>query len=242
MNQIVRSYFNQSKYGIKCEWGNAGLEQLLPVSDVVIIIDVLSFTTAVDIAASRGAVIYPYPYKDETAQEFARSKDALLAGEAGVPYRLSPATLLEIPSGTRLVLPSPNGAALSCLTGAAPTLAACLRNAAAVAEAAQAIGRRIGVIPAGERWPDGSLRPAIEDLAGAGAVIQALRGSRSPEAETAQAVFERYRDDLYSLLHDCSSGKELAGKGREADIGLAAKLNCSETVPRLQNSAYQGGR
>lgn len=36
------------------------------------------------------------------------------------------------------------------------------------------LGRTVAVIPAGERWADGSLRPAIEDLLGAGAFIREL--------------------------------------------------------------------
>jgi hypothetical protein len=40
----------------------------------------------------------------------------------------------------------------------------CPRNAA-VAQAAQATGKRVLVLPAGEQWPDGFLRPC-QDLLG----------------------------------------------------------------------------
>jgi 2-phosphosulfolactate phosphatase len=54
-------------------------------------------------------------------------------------YSLSPQSLASIPKGTRLVLPSPNGATLTLATEKTPTLAGCLRNYRAVALAAQSV-------------------------------------------------------------------------------------------------------
>jgi len=86
-------------------------------------------------------------------------------------------------------LPSPNGAELSLLSGDVPLIAGSLRNAAAVAKIAMQIGKRISVVPAGERWEDKSLRPSFEDLVGAGAIISMLKGTRSPEATAAANAF-----------------------------------------------------
>jgi 2-phosphosulfolactate phosphatase len=86
-------------------------------------------------------------------------------------------------------VPSPNGAALSFHTRHRAVLAACLRNARVVADAAARLGSTVAVIAAGETWSSGEFRPALEDLIGAGAVIANLHGARLPEAELAERGF-----------------------------------------------------
>ena len=153
----VPKYARQSGYDIRCEWGPVGIDALAPAADVVVIVDVLSFTTSVDIAVGRGAVVFPYLFRDATAGRFAKERNALLAGQNASDFTLRPSSLEKIPAGTLLVLPSPNGSALSTRTGKVPTIAGCLRNASAVAAAAAGFGASVAVIPSGERWPDGSL-------------------------------------------------------------------------------------
>jgi len=204
-----------------------------------VIVDVLSFTTAIDIATARGGVVFPYPLKDEPAASYAASLNAHLASaDRGRGYSLSPASLRELPSGYRLVLPSPNGAALSFTVAHPVVLAACLRNATAVAHAAAQLGSTVAVIPAGEMWSTGEFRPSLEDWIGAGAVITACAGSNSPEASLAAAAFSYFREDILQALRRSGSGKELIERGFGMDVDLAAELNVSTNVPRLVNRAF----
>jgi 2-phosphosulfolactate phosphatase len=231
--------FDQAEFEVRCEWGEPGAQQLAPLSDVIVIVDVLSFSTCIDIANCRGAIVFPYRWKDASAQEFAASMDAELASERGRGrYSLSAASLMSLGRGTRLVLPSPHGSALSLMTGATPTLTGCLRNCRAVAAAAASYGRRIAVLPAGERWRDGSLRPAFEDLVGAGAIISHLPGTPSPEARAAAAVYAAAKSELNRLLKRCGSGKELIERGYAEDVETASAPDVSECVPTLVNGAY----
>ncbi|BAY30281.1 putative lipoprotein [Nostoc carneum NIES-2107] len=232
--------FNQAEFNLRCEWGVQGVVQLAPISDVIIIVDVLSFSTATEIATNKGAIIYPYQWRDDSAIDYAKSVKAELSQGrwAKEGYSLSPVSLTKIPAGTRLVIPSPNGSTLTLLTGNTPTIAGCLRNCAAVAKFAQKYGSKISVIAAGEKWEDGTLRPAFEDLIGAGAILSCLHGSLSPEAETAVTTFAAFQHDLLGYLKKCSSGKELIAKGYELDVELAAACNVSECVPLLIDKAY----
>lgn len=232
-------YFNQANFEVRCEWGKQGVLQLAPISDVVILVDVLSFSTCVDIATSRGAVIYPYLWKDESAKAFAQSVNAELADKRGSSrYSLSPTSLTLASEAIRLVLPSPNGSALSLAADATPTLTGCLRNCRAVALAAMSYGSQIAVVPAGEKWGDDSLRPSFEDLIGAGAIMSYFEGTLSPEAQSAVAVYRGIQQDLEHIIKQCSSGKELIERGFEQDVELAAELNVSDCVPTLVDGAY----
>ena len=107
-----------------------------------------------------------------------------------------------------------------------------------MAEAAQRLGSSFNVIPAGERWPDGSLRPALEDWLGAGAILQWLPGSRSPEVESAIALFERHRETLVESLEQCGSGRELAERGHTNDKFIAGQLDVSSCVARFDGIAF----
>jgi 2-phosphosulfolactate phosphatase len=233
-------YFDQSEYDLRCEWGMQGLLALAPASDAVVIVDVLSFSTAVDIAVSNGACVFPYRWKDASAARFAREKNALLASDRTKPggYSLSPASLRSIPAQTRLVLPSPNGSTLALSANGVPVFTACFRNAPSVAKRAAARGSRIAVIPAGERWKDNTLRPCLEDLMGAGAVLAELGGTLSPEAELAVSSFTRFRRTLGDALSRCGSGKELIQRGFAADVELAAEYAVSSTAPILSGDRF----
>ena len=222
-------------------WGLQGLAALLPACDVIVIVDVLSFSTAVDVATARGAWILPFPYDRPDAAGYAKNHGAVLAQPRtaqGEQLSLSPQTLKAVVDGTRIVLPSPNGSMLSRKTGDVPTLAGCLRNATAIAQASLSQGGSIGFIAAGERWPDGSLRPAIEDLLRAGSIIEHMAGQLSPDAEAARAGYRALQDRLKDVIRGSRSGRELIDGGYAGDVEIAVEADVSRATPLLQGDAY----
>lgn len=251
----------QPGYTVRLDWGTAGAGTVAAGADLAVVVDVLSFSTCVSVALDRGAEVFPFPWKDTGAEDFAAHHGAQLAGPRdGGGLSLSPASLRGADSLRRVVLPSPNGSALChMLAGEVPLVAAvCLRNAAATADWVAANlpeDAVIAVVAAGERWPDGTLRPAVEDQIGAGAFIAGLvaagkggyeadesrdgRHGYSPEAVAAAAVFEAAEPQLRELLHGCASGRELAGGGYGHDVDIAAELDDSDAVAILVNGSFR---
>lgn len=232
---------------VALEWGPVGAKVLAEKCDVLVVVDVLSFSTAVTVAVERGARVWPHT-GGENARVLARDIGAVLAGNRGSHdgATLSPASLLDLAEGARLVLPSPNGSSIAfaavesgvtALHGGVAVVVGCLRNATAVGRYLRDFAR-IGVVPAGERWGDGSLRPAYEDLVGAGAVIDRIvahdpAAELSPEAESAAIAFRAWRP-----LEQCTSGQELVERGFAEDVRLAAELDVSSVVPRLVEGRF----
>ena len=226
------------------EWGLKGAKALAADADVCVVVDLMSFSTCVDVATGRGAIVAPFHTKDQAAAAaHAQKLGAHLAGprsDAAARFTLSPPTLEKLGPGKVLVLPSPNGSTITAALNDKPTLAGCLRNAHAVANRATEIagGGIIAVIPAGERWPDDSLRPAIEDLVGAGAILSALDAKLSPEAEIAKGAFLHAEPQLSALLHGSVSGQELIQMGFPQDVATAVMFNVSSAAPVLENGVY----
>ena len=123
-------------------------------------------------------------------------------------------------------------------------VAGCLRNADAVGGWLATRAGPVGVVAAGERWTDdGSLRPAVEDLWGAGAVVDAFRRSAPqreacPEAEVARTASGVVRADPLGWLARCASGVELGEKGFAADVAVAAQLDATAVVPLLTDGWF----
>ncbi len=219
---------------------------LAPHSDVIIIVDVLCFSTCVDIAIARGASVLPYFHKDERAKEYADAHGAKLASRRWTPHlnkkvlSLSPSSMQLLNVGDKVVLPSPNGSTISFSVEGCIVLCGCLRNAQAVAELAMMKGKRITVIAAGEKWVDGRIRFAIEDLLGAGAILSFLSVAMSPEAKIAVNAFRSVENNLYKTLAQCSSGYELIEKGFPEDVHISCQFDVSNTMPILVGKEFVG--
>lgn len=243
----------QTQYQVRFDWGVEGAAAIAEDADVVIVVDVLSFSTTVDLAVSLGAEVVP---ADPAAVDAVAARSgATVAARRGEPgLTLSPASVSHdtVAAGSRIVLPSPNGSRIvaALAGGAASVVVASLRNRTAVAHWALAQqgdkGERffIAIIAAGEQRDDGSTRFAVEDLLGAGAVIDALADVGldycSPESAAAAAAFTGLRNATGHLIGASASGRELAGEGYRADIELAIDVDASSMVPIVREDGFIG--
>lgn len=104
--------------------------------------------------------------------------------------------------------PVPEGARVTALADAASFADWCL------AKQEELGGRfRIAIVAAGATQADGSLRFAVEDLLGAGAVIDAIAelgiDHQSPEAAAAAAAYTGLRNATRHLVNASVSAREL---------------------------------
>lgn len=254
----MTTWREQEGFTVRFEWGEAGAAALTRLGDVVIVVDILSFSTAVSVAVERGMQVIPVAETGAAAPAHVPVAVRREAMDDAHPWSLSPAALRSAPFTEAFVLPSPNGATIAAMAAraGATVFAGSLRNARATAIAAlravrgtDPAGQRrrpvntVLVIAAGERWSDGSLRPALEDLLGAGAVIAELvaHGGEgvtcSPEAAAALRTWTSCTDAEDTLLH-CASGRELLLRGFGDDVRIALEHNQSEVVALLHGEAF----
>ena len=247
--------FSQDAFKVKMEWGRRGAREAAERGDIVIIVDVLSFSSTVVAALNAGAVIFPYP-PNLDGKRYASSIGAkYILGRAEAARTrnptLSPVTFNEKHLNERFVLTSLNGAYCSWIASKVPALLiGSFLNASAVAVLAsklqQETGADITVVPCGEMWNDvreneDRLRPSVEDYLGAGAILAGLGGSKSPEAEVCAGAFKSSESRIIELVWDSGSGRELRERGYEEDVKYCSQLNVIGIVPMMKDGRFIEG-
>ncbi len=144
--------------------------------------------------------------------------------------RLAPAEVVVVVD----VLGSEGGDDVAAAGDGEVVLRGSLRDAAAVARRVLAEqtrrGRRVAVavIAAGERDADGAERFAVEDLLGAGAIVDALAevgiDHSSPEAAAACEAYRGLRGALRHVLTASATGQRLIAQGRRDEVLAAVEL------------------
>ena len=169
--------------------------------------------------------------------------------------RLAPADVVVI---VDVLSTAPSGEADPLATAArasgALVLKGDLRNASAVAEHVRAEQVRrdrrtsVAVVACGEPASErGDLRFAVEDLFGAGAILDGLieRGldHTSPEAMAAAESFRSLRGALRHLVSASGSARALraepGGLAAEETIRAAAQLDATGAVPVLRDDRFR---
>ena len=204
--------FDQSAYQVRLEWGVAGLARLAP-ADVVVVVDVLRFSTTVIDAVDRG------------------EDHPLDAAAHAVSINGAPVADAAARSGALVLL----GGLRNASAVAAAVLAEQERRGARTSIAVIAAGERSG--------RDGPMRFAVEDQLGAGAVIGALGvlgiDHTSPDAAVAAESYRALRRAVKHLLTASGSGRELIETGRGDQIARAAAVDAASVVPVLREGVFR---
>ena len=211
---------------VKIDWGIEGLKYALRDNDIVIIVDVMRFSSAAVTAAAEGFTIYPVPNNDK-GRELAEGIGAELAGKAPeARFSLSPLSYIENRqhSNKKVVLASPNGATCAAQIKEYDTgYIGCFLNAEAVARRA-------------EREASASGRDfAPEDYLGAGAIISFMSLPKSTDAVLCESAFNAVRDNLRGLLLESYSGRWLLQNDAQKDLEHLLRINYYDIVPEINN-------
>ena len=212
---------------------------------IVVIVDTLRATTTIAAAVAAGTTVEPV--KSITAARRLRSAKARIAGERGghklpgFDFGNSP---VEIGGaswrGARLVLTTTNGTlAVARAKAAREIYSGALVNASALAKALKGASHDLWFVCAGR-----TTGVALEDLAGAGAVLDRLLPDPFDPSEVTDGVrvsvelFRRERGRLHAFLLETESGRNLMKIGGADDLRACAALDSVPVAPRLVRGRF----
>lgn len=199
--------FDQSFYQVRLEWGIDGLARLEP-ADVVVVVDVLRFTTAAADAVARG---------ESLALDHSGSVNGAPLAAAATGALVLAGSLRNAGAVARAILAEQHrlGGRVSVAVLAAGERAK---------DAADAIRFAIE-----DQLGAGAIIAALSDLG-----IDHI----SPEAAVACEAFRGLRGAVRHLLTASGSGRELVERGLRDEVVHAAELDAVDAVPVLRDGAF----
>lgn len=215
----MSSPFNQGFYQVRCDWGAEGLARLAEgAPDIVVVVDVLRFSTAVTDSVARGETV-------TLDAAHAVSRNGVMVAAAA--SRLHPAPLVL----------------LGCLRNASAVARAVLTEQERRGERTSVAVIAADELPVNGSAPGAGPRFAVEDQLGAGAVIDALAelglDHSSPEAALACEAFRSLRGATRHLLTASGSGRELIDRDARTEVLNAAELDATDAVPVLRGGIFE---
>ncbi|NQU05578.1 MAG: 2-phosphosulfolactate phosphatase, partial [Calditrichaeota bacterium] len=116
--------YEQTNYRCRFDWGTEGAISAAERRDIVVVVDTLSFSTAVLTAVHNGGIIYPALDQDDLLEIAERIEAVKAVSRNDVPseglFSLSPETYQELEADTTVILASPNGASCCRAAKSAP--------------------------------------------------------------------------------------------------------------------------
>jgi 2-phosphosulfolactate phosphatase len=201
---------DQSRYQVRVEWGAAGLARLAP-ADVVVVVDVLMFSSSVADAVARGEIV-------------ATGSDVIAGSAHGAPLAVAAAA-----SGALVLV----GGLRNASAVAEAVLAEQRRRGERTSVAVLASGESDGD---GMRF---AVEDQLG--AGAVVDALARRGidHTSPEAAVACEAFRGLRGAVRHLLTASGTGQRLIAHDERDRVLAAAQLDDLVAVPVLRDGAYR---
>nr|WP_274635900.1 2-phosphosulfolactate phosphatase [Microbacterium bovistercoris] len=202
--------FDQSFFQVRLDWGLAGLARLAP-ADVVVVVDVLRFTTTATDAAARGASFQ-------------------LTGSGSING--APIAAQAAASGAVVLAGSLRnaGAVARWITDEQH------RRGTRVGVAVVPAGERDGSGEMRFAVEDQLGAGAVVDALAARGIDHS-----SPEAAVACEAFRGLRGAVRHLLLASGSGQELVERGLRDDVLRAAELDAADVVPILRDGVFAAG-
>lgn len=194
---------------------------------VCVVFDVLRATSSMLTALANGVTeIHPVASIEEAQALKQKFPDALLCGERdgekieGFDLGNSPFEYADIPE-KRVITTTTNGTvALRACANAQRVIVGALLNLDAVVSSLTTMNpETVLLVCAGTRD-----ETALEDVVAAGGVCAALLDAEMTDAaKLAEAVFQKYEDDLFGALGQSKNGRALMAKGRQEEVQRCAQ-------------------